>query len=334
MQIGVFRSCQKHSCHCVAVTAVFKMATDRLLCAKGRPLRRLGWISLRQDGKEDERGGESGKTFGLEPRRPSGVIPAAPILVLLGVWTLGGSVVAENTGKHLEMTGTPISQSSRPLDSWRCVELILHAAVIGSIYGLLMGAVTVAIVWLAQVASSSTGLVATVQRVPLMGLLIGAVLGALEGTGGIAELLGPGLFWGAVEGAVKGASTGVTVAGVGGVAINGAMCAVAVVPVRNMVRGGDLRVAPLVTVSAAMGAVRVALSLAPEAVAMGTFVGAVLGSTWDFIILKALGAMACARGGCYGVSGLEGGGVPMSVSGGGSGGVIWSHKYQCSLWPG
>ncbi|XP_018595034.1 uncharacterized protein LOC108926670 [Scleropages formosus] len=230
-------------------------------------------------------------------------IPPGAILVLLGMWTLGGSVAGENAAERPQVSGTLINQSPRPLDSWRCVEPLLCATVAGSVYGLLAGAVAVVTVWLAQVTSESVGLVATVQRVPLMGLLIGAVLGAVEGVGKIAELLGPGIFWEVVEGAMKGATTGARVAGVGGVTIGGAMCAVAVVPVRNMVRGGDLRVAPLATVSAAMGAARVALSLAPEAVAMGTFMGAVLGSARDLIVLKTLGTVFV--GGYFGVKGQK-----------------------------
>ncbi|XP_028842990.1 uncharacterized protein LOC114794535 [Denticeps clupeoides] len=219
----------------------------------------------------------------------------ASVLVLLVALIIGAGMLFGGTGGSSEQT-LPWTQGT--FDWLGCAGLILRTTAWGAAVGLVYGVTAVAAVWAAELLSTSEGLVSTVVRIPLLGLLIGGGAGAAEGAALVAEVAWP--FGKALKSGMNGAAAGGRVAIFAGVAVGGAICTLAAVAVRNMARGQGLRTAPLITVSVVFGALRMVLSFAPGCLAAGAFAGSFLGTvknSQDVLVVMAtvLGSLAGAR---------------------------------------
>ncbi|XP_048847447.1 uncharacterized protein LOC125718024 [Brienomyrus brachyistius] len=263
---------------------------------KEEQVRRVKSIVFETDGQEeDKRLDDEGWSCAWRQELPVSVLTAFMLLLLVEF-----AVGVEGVGRRGKSSTMLDEESPRPLDLWESVFL---STLVGSGYGLAVGTGAVVVIWIAEALSASSGLVAVVWQVPLLGLLTGAGAGALNGLDMLSECVGQETLCEAARGGLKGIWVGVKVAVVGGATIGAAMCVVSAVAMRNLVRGGHLRLVPLVTVSAAAGAFTVVLSWAPETMTIGCFLGALLGSTQDPAVLKTLGLLAV--GGCAGVKGLR-----------------------------
>lgn len=261
--------------------------------------RRVESILFETDGQEeDKRLDDEGWSCAWRQGLPMSVLTAFMSLLLVEL-----AVEVEGMGRCSKSSSMFAEESPRPSDMWERTESVFLSTLAGSGYGLAVGAGAVVAIWIAEALSASSGLVAVVWQVPLLGLLTGAGAGALVGLDMLSECVGEETLCEAARGGLKGIWVGVKVAVVGGATIVGAMCVVSAMAMRNLVRGGDLRLAPLVAVSAAAGTFTVVLTWAPETMAIGCFLGALLGSTQDLAVLKTLGLLAV--GGCVGVKGLR-----------------------------
>nr|XP_023672293.1 uncharacterized protein LOC111846400 isoform X2 [Paramormyrops kingsleyae] len=153
---------------------------------KEKQTRRVESILFETDGQEEDKMlDDEGWSCAWRQGLPVSVLTTFMLLLLVDF-----AVGVEGMGRRGKSSSMLAEESPRPSDLWECTESIFFSTLAGSGYGLAVGAGAVVAIWIAEALSASSGLVAVVWQVPLLGLFTGAGAGALDGLDMLSECIG------------------------------------------------------------------------------------------------------------------------------------------------